>query len=47
MDRMVELGKLGSFAHEGYWQSMDSLRDKIVLEDAWATGSPPWKVWKD
>ncbi|WP_304641275.1 glucose-1-phosphate cytidylyltransferase [Pseudomonas sp.] len=46
MDRMVELGKLGSFAHDGYWQSMDSLRDKVVLEEAWAAGAP-WKVWKD
>ncbi|HDZ56977.1 MAG TPA: glucose-1-phosphate cytidylyltransferase [Pseudomonas xinjiangensis] len=46
MERMVERGKLASFAHEGYWQSMDSLRDKVVLEEAWAKGAP-WKLWKD
>ena len=45
MDRMVEAGKLRSFRHEGYWQSMDSLRDKQVLEEAWAKGNAPWKVW--
>jgi glucose-1-phosphate cytidylyltransferase len=44
MDRLIEQGKLGSFQHDGYWQSMDSLRDKQVLEAAWAD-SPPWKVW--
>ena len=44
MSLMIERGKLGSFRHEGYWQSMDSLRDKEVLEAAWAD-SPPWKVW--
>lgn len=46
MERMVELGKLGYFHHDGYWQSMDSLRDKMVLEATWAEGAP-WKVWKD
>jgi glucose-1-phosphate cytidylyltransferase len=44
MDRLIERGKLGSFRHDGYWQSMDSLRDKEVLEAAWAN-DPPWKVW--
>lgn len=46
MERLVERGKLGSFHHAGYWQSMDSLRDKTVLEAAWANGAP-WKVWAD
>ncbi|MDI5934696.1 glucose-1-phosphate cytidylyltransferase [Halomonas kalidii] len=46
MTRMIELGKLGYFHHGGYWQSMDSLRDKMVLEAAWAEGAP-WKVWQD
>jgi len=44
MERLIEGGKLGSYRHEGYWQSMDSLRDKQVLEGIWAD-SPPWKVW--
>lgn len=46
MKRMVANGKLGYFHHEGYWQSMDSLRDKMVLEEVWADEAP-WKVWKD
>ena len=29
----------------GYWQNMDSLRDKMVLEEQWASGKPPWKIW--
>jgi glucose-1-phosphate cytidylyltransferase len=44
MNRLIELGKLASFPHEGYWQSMDSLRDQQVLEAQWAQ-SPKWKVW--
>jgi glucose-1-phosphate cytidylyltransferase len=46
MMRLVERAMLGSYHHEGYWQSMDSLRDKIVLEEAWAAGAP-WKTWTD
>ena len=44
MERLVERGKLASFRHEGYWQSMDSLRDRQVLEEQWRRGAP-WKVW--
>lgn len=45
MQRLIERGKLGSFPHEGYWQSMDSLRDRHVLEEHWAKGAP-WKKWE-
>ncbi|MDB5422136.1 MAG: rfbF [Brevundimonas sp.] len=44
MDRLVERNKLSSYWHKGYWQNMDSLRDKQILEQAWANGAP-WKVW--
>lgn len=44
MGRLIEAGRLGSFRHEDFWQSMDSLRDKEVLEAIWAD-SPPWKIW--
>ena len=40
-------GKLGVFRHYGYWQCMDTARDKEALEVAWAKGSAKWKVWKD
>ncbi len=45
---LVELaaeGELQAFQHRGFWQAMDTLRDKNYLEDLWAAGSPPWKVW--
>lgn len=43
--RLVEMGKLAAYRHEGYWQSMDTLRDKTVLEEAWASDNAPWRVW--
>lgn len=39
-------GQLSSFRHEGYWQVMDTLRDKIVLQQQWDDGAPPWVTWK-
>jgi glucose-1-phosphate cytidylyltransferase len=45
MERLVAQGRLGTYWHKGFWQSMDSLRDKMVLEKQWATGRAPWKVW--
>jgi len=45
MERLIEKGKLGAYRHQGYWQSMDSLRDKMVLEKEWASGNAQWKVW--
>jgi glucose-1-phosphate cytidylyltransferase len=47
VSRLIERGKLSSYRHPGYWQSMDSLRDKNLLEGIWAKGNAPWKVWKD
>lgn len=47
MDRLIAADRLRSYHHEGYWQSMDSLRDKQVLEGIWASGAAPWKVWLD
>ncbi len=44
IEQMVELGKLGSYHHKGYWQNMDTLRDKNVLEKLWASGKAPWKA---
>jgi glucose-1-phosphate cytidylyltransferase len=46
MERMISAGKLNSYHHTGFWQSMDSLRDKQLLEAMWAQ-SPPWRIWKD
>lgn len=38
-------GQLAAFVHDGFWQPMDTLRDKSQLEALWASGSPPWKTW--
>lgn len=45
LERLAHEGELGSFAHHGFWQPMDTLRDKILLEELWGSGSAPWKVW--
>ena len=39
-------GELNSFKHKGFWQPMDTLRDKHHLEELWASGKAPWKAWK-
>lgn len=38
-------GQLMAFEHEGFWQPMDTLRDKHLLEDLWSSGRAPWKFW--
>ncbi len=40
-------GELMGFEHRGFWQPMDTLRDKNLLEDLWQNGKAPWKVWND
>ena len=45
MERLAAEGKLAAFRHEGFWQPMDTLHDKNVLEDLWQNGQAPWKVW--
>ena len=45
LERLAQERKLAAYRHRGYWQSMDTIRDKMVLEADWQSGSPPWKVW--
>ena len=45
MEKLVHEGELVAYKHYGFWHSMDTLRDKILLEDLWASGKAPWKVW--
>ena len=42
---LANSGELMSFEHRGFWQAMDTLRDKTFLEDLWASGKAPWKNW--
>lgn len=46
LTRIAKEGELMAFEHRGFWQPMDTLRDKNHLEDLWQSGKAPWKVWK-
>ncbi len=45
MERLAEAGELMAYRHTGFWQCMDTLRDKRLLESMWASGNAPWRVW--
>ena len=45
LEGLAQDNQLSAFRHTGFWQPMDTLRDKNVLEDLWAKGRAPWKVW--
>lgn len=47
LETLAQRGELMSYIHRGYWQCMDTAREKETLERLWATGQAPWKVWKD
>ena len=38
--------QLNAYKHAGFWKPMDTLRDKIYLEDLWQRGQAPWKIWE-
>lgn len=46
MERLAADGQLMAYRHGDFWQCMDTLRDKRLLEDLWAAGSAPWAVWE-
>lgn len=45
LERLAADGQLMAFRHESFWQCMDTVRDKRLLESLWEQGTPPWKVW--
>ncbi len=45
MERLAATGQIKAWRHRGFWQPMDTLRDKQHLEELWASGRAPWKVW--
>lgn len=45
LDALASEGRLVAYRHRGFWQNMDTLRDKHVLEDFWQCGNAPWKIW--
>jgi glucose-1-phosphate cytidylyltransferase len=42
---LASQGQLAAFEHKGFWQPMDTLREKNLLEELWVSGKAPWKVW--
>ena len=45
MERLAREGQMSAYFHHGFWQPMDTLRDKTNLEELWASGKAPWKIW--
>ncbi len=46
LSKIAEKGELMAFEHDGFWQPMDTLREKNLLEELWQSGKAPWKTWK-
>jgi glucose-1-phosphate cytidylyltransferase len=46
LESLAQEGQLSAFEHAGFWQPMDTLRDKTHLEELWQSGQAPWKVWE-
>ena len=45
IEQLARDGQLSAYTHQGFWQPMDTLRDKIKLEELWQSEQAPWKVW--
>jgi len=45
MQTLAQRGQLQAYQHSGFWQPMDTLREKNLLEELWASGKAPWKQW--
>ncbi|TDT61031.1 glucose-1-phosphate cytidylyltransferase [Fonticella tunisiensis] len=46
LERLAGMGQLSAYKHEGFWMPMDTLRDKMKLEELYTSGRAPWEVWK-
>jgi glucose-1-phosphate cytidylyltransferase len=45
LESLARDNQLAAYQHKGFWRPMDTLRDKVLLEDLWTSGKAPWKVW--
>jgi glucose-1-phosphate cytidylyltransferase len=45
LEALARDSQISAYTHEGFWQPMDTLRDKLKLEELWQSGNAPWKVW--
>ncbi len=46
LEKLAKEGQLSAYQHKGFWQPMDTMRDKTMLNDLWERGKAPWKLWK-
>ena len=46
LKKLAQMNQLSAFHHNGFWQPMDTLREKIVLNELWDSDKAPWKIWK-
>ena len=46
LEQLAQRGEMMAYEHNGFWQPMDTLREKNLLEELWATGKAPWKTWQ-
>jgi glucose-1-phosphate cytidylyltransferase len=47
LEKLAEIDQLAAFKHDGFWQPMDTLRDKNKLEKLWQSGKAPWRIWQE
>ena len=47
METLARQGDLMAFRHDGFWRPMDTLRDRVGLDQLWESGQAPWKLWPD
>ena len=45
LERLAKEQELMAFRHSGFWQPMDTLRERLLLESLWSSGHAPWKIW--
>lgn len=45
LQTLAQMGQLSAYHHNGFWHPMDTLRDKVLLEDLWLSGKAPWRSW--
>jgi glucose-1-phosphate cytidylyltransferase len=46
LERLASVGQLHAYRHQGFWECMDTYKDAVLLNDIWAAGGAPWKVWE-
>lgn len=46
-EKLTKASQMAAYKHSGFWSPMDTVRDKIILEERWQTGNAPWRIWKD